>query len=99
MDDTATVASMVAAGFNPSSLYDELVVMFVRLVSWIGNPSAMLCMYIMVDSKMGLPASRHIMHAYSAFHEPANIVQGPERPGDKWASTALATKQESWRLA
>jgi hypothetical protein len=58
--------------------------MFVRLVSWIGNPSAMPCMYIMADSKIGLPTSRCIMHAYSAFHELAIIVQ---RPGDKLAST------------
>ena len=88
LDDTATVASMVGCWVNPSSLYDELVVVLVRLVSWIGNPSAILCMYIMVDSKIGLPTSRRIMHAYSAFHKPANI-----------ASTALATKQQSWRLA
>ena len=74
LDDTATVASMVGCWVNPSSLYDKLVVVFVWLVSWIGNPSAILCMYITVDSKMGLPASRYIMHAYSAFHEPANIV-------------------------
>jgi hypothetical protein len=88
LDDTATVASMVGCWVNPSSLYDELIVLFVRLVSWIGNPSAMLCMYIMVDSKMELPASRHIMHAYSAFQS-----RGLRGPGDKWASTALATKQ------
>ena len=52
--------------------------MFLRLVNWIGNPSAMPCMYIIVDSRMGLPASRRIMHAYSAFHEIANIVKEPE---------------------
>jgi hypothetical protein len=80
LDDTATVASMVGFWVNPP-LYDDLVVVFVRLVSLIGNPSAMLCMYIIVDSKMGLPTSRRIMHAYSAFHGLANIVQEPERAG------------------
>jgi hypothetical protein len=53
LDDTATVASMVGCWVNPSSLYDELVVVLVRLVSWLGNPSAMLRMYIIVASKNG----------------------------------------------
>jgi hypothetical protein len=37
LDDTATVASMVGCWVNPSSLYDELVVVLVRLVSWLGK--------------------------------------------------------------
>ena len=71
LDDTATVASMVGCWVNPSSLYDELVVMFVWLVSWIGNP---FCNVVYVHNGRLENGTACFKVHHAAFHEPANIV-------------------------